>query len=141
MIVASTIRDALRSGTAALAAAALLAGCATPAPTPGAPASRPPVLTVSRLQSQLEQGEAIGVLIGEIDGSGTVYRLTTQQEDDLRASGMPVALLSRIRETYERAIRKHPELATSDAHWMKIDNYWYGGLPAGWPREWIAPGP
>jgi hypothetical protein len=36
--------------------------------------------------------------------------------------------------TYDEAIRRDPSLLTSDAKWIKVGDYWYGGAPAGWPR-------
>jgi len=38
-------------------------------------------------------------------------------------------------------VKAHPELATSNARWTEIDGYWYGGLPYGWPREWVVGAP
>ena len=32
----------------------------------------------------------------------------------------------------------NPDLATSDDGWIKSGDYCYGGLPAGWPREWAV---
>jgi len=83
----------------------------------------------------LEQGAAISTIISEIDSSGTIYRLTPDMRNRLRSDGMPSAILSRMEETYDRAIRRDPSLATSDAKWIKVGDYWYGGAPAGWPRE------
>lgn len=89
----------------------------------------------------VQQGEAVGVILGEIQGSGTVYRLTSQQQQNLRADGMPVGILDEMRNTYERVVRQHPELAASNERWLKIGDYWYGGVPAGWPREWVTGAP
>ena len=122
---------------AILVATVAMAGCATRTKRHADPAYAE-VVTVPHLQDQLERGEAYGVLLSEIERSGTVYRLTTQQRAELRASGMPVSLLGFIQNTYERAIRARPELATSDEHWRKIGDYWYGGPPVGWPRDWLV---
>jgi hypothetical protein len=124
-------------GIAILVAAVVMPGCATRTQTQAAPAARD-VLTVPHLQDELERGEAEGILLAEIERSGTVYRLTTQQRSDLRASGMPASLLGLMQNTYERAVRARPELATSDEHWKKIGDYWYGGPPAGWPPDWLT---
>ena len=116
-----------------------LAACAshTTSRTPQ-PAAAPRAVTVERLQTMVQQGEAVGVILGEIQGSGTVYRLTTQQQQNLRADGMPVAILDEMRNTYDRIVRQHPELAASNERWIKIGDHWYGGVPAGWPREWVT---
>jgi hypothetical protein len=117
----------------------LLAGCAAQTPHAGnKAAAAPKVVTVPRLQTMLEQGEAMSVMLAEIDGSGTVYRLTLEQREGLRADGMPASLLDLMQATYETALRAKPDLATSNERWMKIGDYWYGGLPAGWPREWMT---
>jgi len=120
----------------------LLSGCATQRergnPAPGA---RTQALTVPQLRTMLDEGEAIGVIIGQIEGSGTVYRLTTEQREALRANGMPASLLGLMQSTYDHAIAKHPDLATSNDRWIKIGDYWYGGLPAGWPRDWVVGAP
>ena len=118
----------------------VMAGCAGESARPAAaPASRPAVVTISRLQTMLQGGEAPSVILGEIDRSGTVYRLTTEQRAGLRADGMPVSILSRMEMTYANAVAKHPALATSNEQWIAIGDYWYGGLPAGWPPDWLVP--
>ncbi len=140
MLASSVVRTRLRwSWKAALCAMAalLLAACASTAHHT-ASTGRPQVVTVPQLASQVQRGESIYTLMSEIDGSGTVYRLTPQQRADLRAVGMPATLLGHMQATYDRAVQSHPELATSDDDWIKIGDYWYGGLPAGWPREWLT---
>ena len=122
--------------------ALLIAACASHGarPQPG-PDSRPELVTVPQLQRMGEQGETIGVILSKIDSSGTVYRLTTEQRAALRASGMPAAILSKMEITYQHAITANPALAKSDDRWIKRGDYWYGGLPAGWPREWVVGAP
>lgn len=122
------------------AGAALLGACA-PQRAPGAAAARPQVVTIPQLKEMLAQSSPVGVIYGKVQGSGTVYRLTPYQLADLQENRMPNELLSYIQLTYDHAIRQHPELATSNAHWTEIDGYWYGGLPYGWPREWIVGAP
>ena len=134
MISASSIRCS--TAVVLLAFGVMLGACTTrDARRPSARADRPRPLTVTQLQTMLDQGETIGVIIGKIDSSGTVYRLTPDVRNKLRSEGMPASILSRMEETYDRAVRRDPSLATSDAKWIKVDNYWYGGAPAGWPPE------
>lgn len=133
------VRRSLSLGLCALGAV-LLGGCAS-GPRSATPAVRPQVLTVPQLTTMVQNGEAIGVILGRIDGSGTVYRLSTEQRADLRANGMPAGVLSRMELTYQRAIAKNPDLAKSDKQWIQIGDYWYGGLPAGWPRDWVVGAP
>src|SRR5262245_43801229 len=85
--------------------------------TPTAPAPPPAVVTVPELQNMLLAGEAPSVVLGEIERSGTVYRLTTEQRANLRAAGMPAAILSSMETTYANAIAKQPALATSNERW------------------------
>ena len=126
----------------AVAGLVALAACTSHSTSrPAQPAAAPHVVTVPRLQTMVQQGEAVGVILGEIQGSGTVYRLTSQQEQGLRADGMPVAILDEMRTTYNRAVRAHPELEASNERWIKVGDYWYGGVPAGWPREWVTGAP
>ena len=132
-------------GAALLLAAysALLAACAAhreSAPASAA-AARPTVLTVPELKRMLEQGTTVGVIYGQMQGSGTVYRLSPRQSKDLRAAGMPASLLSFMELTYEHALQQNPALGKSDEKWTEIDGYWYGGLPYGWPREWVVGAP
>lgn len=141
MAARAVVRTRIRRSWAgvALCGAAMLAACATHT---GREAPKPAVVTVPQLENMVQQGQPMGVIYGQIDGSGTVYRLTNAQRADLRSQGMPASLLGYMDATYERAVRASPDLAKSDARWIKIGDYWYGGLPAGWPREWVqgAPG-
>ena len=123
-----------------LLAALLAAACARQAATPRA-AAQPEVLTVPKLTQMAELGTQPSVIIGEIQRTGTVYRLTPQQAQDLKSSGMPPGIMSFIDLMYTNAIEKNPELAKSDAQWHQIDGYWYGGTPFGWPREWVVGAP
>ena len=135
MIPAHSTRCSVAVG-ALVVVAAMLGACATQnAPRPGVAGARPQPVTVTRLQNMVQQGEVVGVMIGEIEASGTVYRLTLEQRSQLRADGMPVAVLGLIEDTYNQAVRRDPSLATSDAKWIKIGDYWYGGAPAGWPPK------
>ena len=134
-------RQSLTS-VAILAACLTLAACASHSGSAQPPATaRPEVLTIPQLQSMLEKGDPVGVILGKIDSSGTVYRLSTQDRAGLRASGMPPAVLSKMEIMYQHAIGTNPEPAKSDERWLKIGPYWYGGLPAGWPREWVVGAP
>ena len=104
---------------------------------PGAP-SGPKLLTVPAIERMVQMGTKQAVILDEMQKSGTVYRLTTQQTHDLRAVGMPTTLISQMELTYQNAVRKNPSLTTSAKYWTQVDNYWYGGLPFGWPRDWVV---
>ena len=126
---------------AILAACLALAACASRSSVQPAATARPEVLTIPELHAMLENGDPVGVILSKIDSSGTVYRLSTQDRAALRASGMPPAVLSKMAIMYQHAIGTNPALAKSDERWLKIGQYWYGGLPAGWPREWVVGAP
>lgn len=131
-----------RAAAALLLGASLTLGCARPdAATAPRATKAPEVLTVPKINRMLEMGESISIILGEIEQSGTVYRLTTRQSQDLRANGCPASLQSYIEMTYTSAIQRNPALAHSDAQWHEIDGYWYGGTPFGWPREWVVGAP
>jgi hypothetical protein len=127
-------------GRPALAAVALvLASCAgVRRPSLSGPAK---VLTVEQLSNMVLEGALPAVMYGEIESSGTVYRLTLEQYADVRADGMPASVISYMKLTYDHAIKQNPELARSDAGWTRIGNYWYGGTPFGWPKEWVVGAP
>ena len=117
-----------------------LAACAmTKAPTTAAKA--PAVLTVPQITAQLEQGTPPDTILSQIQSSGTVYRMDLEQTKALRASGMPASLIAQMQLIYEHAIQTNPALAQSNDKWSQIDGYWYGGLPFGWPREWVVGAP
>ncbi len=134
-----------------LAAVALVAACVLTlvACGGGGPKRRPPtatggsgkLLTVPAIERMVQMGTQPAVILGEMQKSGTVYNLTTQQTKDLRAVGMPPSLISQMQLSYQHAVRKNPELATSGTRWTQVDGYWYGGLPFGWPREWVVGAP
>src|SRR5262245_39275844 len=131
-----------RTAAAGVIAGSLLAlaiGCSS-GPRRATPVSAggPKLLTVPAIERMVQMGTKPAVIVGEMQKSGTVYRLTSQQTRDLRAVGMPPGLITQMEATYQNAVRKNPQLTTSAKYWTQIDNYWYGGLPLGWPRDWVA---
>jgi hypothetical protein len=134
-----TRHGSARASTIALfvtAAVISIAGCS------GGRRVRPPVggpkiLTVPKIERMVQMGTPPAAIQDEIQRSGTVYNLTPQQTRDLRAVGMPPALITQMQLTYQRAVRRNPQLATSGRYWTLVDSYWYGGIPLGWPRDWV----
>jgi len=123
----------------------VLAACAgqkaaAPA-SPATPATPLPALTVPAITTMLEQGQQPAVIIGEIQRTGTVYRMTSQQAEALRASGSPASLVSFMKLTYVHATEQNPALAKSDEQWHRVGDYWYGGTPFGWPAAWVIGAP
>lgn len=126
----------------ALTAGLVATGCGPrkpPRPVTGAPK----LLTVPAIERMVQMGMTTPAIVAEIQKSGTVYNLTEQQIRDLRAVGMSPALIGQMQQTYQNALRKNPNLSRSGQYWAQVDNYWYGGVPVGWPRDWVggtAPG-
>ena len=102
---------------------------------------RPAVLTVPQISDMIGQGTMPNVVMGTIQESGTVYRLMPGQATKLREDGVPASLVSFMQLTYAHAVEQNPALGKSDAKWTRVDGYWYGGSPYGWPREWVVGGP
>ncbi len=139
MSTASARRAALVLGLAVS-----LVACGGPSkrrPTGGAPPTTGKLLTVPAIERMVQNGTQPQVIMGEMQRSGTVYNLTRQQTRDLRAVGMPVSLISQMQLTYRNALKKNPSLANSGKYWTQVDGYWYGGLPLGWPRDWVTGAP
>ena len=134
-----------------LASAVLAAACAStskPATTAAAPAAAPAtapakteVLTVQQIQNMIEQGNSFQDIIGEIQESGTVYKLSDAQQQKLRGSGFTATLLSFMELTYNHAVEVNPALKKSNDQWHQVDGYWYGGRPFGWPEAWVTGAP
>jgi hypothetical protein len=122
-------------------AALSIAGCSSGGSRLRTPVGGPKILTVPKIERMMQMGTAPSVIQGEIQSSGTVYNLTPQQTRDLRAVGMPPSLINQMQLTYQRAVRRNPQLATSGRYWTQVDSYWYGGIPLGWPRDWVYGAP
>jgi hypothetical protein len=136
----------------AIASAMLAAGCAStsnPAAKSAAPAAAPAatapakteVLTVQQIQNMIEQGQSFQDILGEIQESGTVYKLSDAQRQKLRGSGFTATLLSFMQLTYNHAVEVNPALKKSNDQWHQVDGYWYGGRPFGWPEAWVTGAP
>ena len=132
----------------ALASAVLATACASTSKptTAAAPAAavapaKTEVLTVQQVQAMVNQGMSFTDIMGEIQQSGTVYRLTDDQSQKLRGSAFSATLLSFMKLTYTHAIEANPALKSSNAQWHQIDGYWYGGRPFGWPEAWVVGAP
>lgn len=99
------------------------------------------IVTVPTIVQWAQNGTTPTDIYGEIERSGTVYRLTPDQSTSMSEMGVPNALLSRLQLVYENAIAKNPKLATDDSQWRKLGDFWYGGTPVGWPRDWVVGAP
>jgi hypothetical protein len=99
------------------------------------------IVTVPTIVQWAQNGTNPQDMYGEIERSGTVYRLTPDQSTSMSELGVPNALLSRLQLVYQNAVSKNPKLATDDSQWRKIGDFWYGGTPVGWPRDWVVGAP
>jgi hypothetical protein len=125
----------------AIASAVLAAACAsTSKPGTTAPA-KTEVLTVQQILTMTEQGRSFEEIMGEIQETGTVYKLTDDQQQRLRGSSLSATLLSFMQLTYVHAVEANPALKKSSDQWHQIDGYWYGGRPFGWPEAWVVGAP
>ena len=125
----------------AAAAMAFASACSsTSSPKATAPA-KTEVLTVQQVQTMVNQGLSFTDIMGEIQQSGTVYKLTDDQSQRLRGSGFTATLLSFMELTYTHAIEANPALKKSNDQWHQVDGYWYGGRPFGWPEAWVVGAP
>ncbi|MCW5889181.1 MAG: hypothetical protein KIT14_01375 [bacterium] len=128
----------LRRVTLVAVALCVLAACAPRRRELAQPAG---IITVPTIVQWALAGTNPSDIYGEIERSGTVYRLTPAQSTSMSEAGVPNALLSRLQLVYENALAKNPSLATDDSKWRKIGDYWYGGTPVGWPRDWVMGAP
>src|SRR5689334_6496258 len=81
------------------AAAMAFASACTSSPKATVPA-KTEVLTVQQVQNMVDQGLSFTDIMGEIQQSGTVYRLTDDQSQHLRGSAFSATLLSFMELTY-----------------------------------------
>jgi hypothetical protein len=134
-------RSTRRAATAIMLALALLIpGCGGPRQVRPAPGGAK-LLTVPAIERMVQMGTPTSKILAEMERSGTVYNLTAQQVRDLQAVGTPPSLISRMQLTYQYAVRRNPRLASTGRYWAQVDNYWYGGLPLGWPSDWVVGAP
>lgn len=121
--------------------AVMLVAIAACAPRRRELAQPPGIVTVPTIVQWAQNGTNPQDMYAEIERSGTVYRLTADQSTSMSEMGVPNALLSRLQLVYQNAIAKNPKLATDDSQWRRIGDFWYGGTPVGWPRDWVVGAP
>jgi hypothetical protein len=139
MPTAATRRAVLFIAAGCIVSLAACAPSPTRRPAPGPAGSK--LLTVPAIERMVQMGTPPQTILSEMQRSGTVYNLTTQQMRDLRAVGMPASIINQMQSTYRYALQKNPDLARNGRYWTQIDGYWYGGLPFGWSRDWVVGAP
>ncbi len=120
-----------RLGRVVVAATLVLGGCASLG------GGRPQPVTAGQVVAMSRAGEPVATIVERMRASGTVYRLSASQLASLHDQGVPDAVLDFMQGTYLTAVRQHQELEDWD-QWTGVDGYWYGGLPYGWPDDWIG---
>jgi hypothetical protein len=115
----------------ATVAALALSGCATLG------IGRPRPVTVAQVVAMSRAGEPADAIVAKMRDSGTVYRLSASQLAELRDRGVPDAVIDYMQGTYLAAVQRRQELQDWDS-WTGVDGYWYGGLPYGWPDDWLG---
>ncbi len=104
----------------ALVVAALVVCCSS---VFGPPAK---LVTVSQILQMSQEGVPPRQIIGRIQGSGSVYRLSEPQRRGLERRGVAPIVVDYMSRTYENAVSKDPERKSWE-HWTQYDSYWYGG--------------
>ncbi len=109
----------------------LLAGCTTLG------FGRPAPVTVDQVLAMSRAGQPAPEIVSKMRESGTVYRLTAGQLSKLHDEGVPDPVIDYMQETYLASVRQRQALDDWD-DWTAVDGYWYGGLPYGWPGDWVG---
>ncbi len=106
---------------------ASMAGCATLREVPR-PVRVPEIVELSK------GGMPADEIIAKMRASGTVYRMTASQLADLQQQGVAGAVVDYMQQTYIDAVKRDAAYGEW-RHWSRYHDYWYGGVPYGWPYE------
>jgi hypothetical protein len=130
-IVNPTAGNLVKSaGLGAVIAVLLCCGCAslrTPRPEP---------ITVPQIVEMCKAGVPADDIIQKLKASGTVYRLQASQLAELKADGVPDAVINYMQQTYLDAAARDAAFQEW-SHRNRFDNDGYGGMPYGWPHDRI----
>jgi hypothetical protein len=96
----------------------------------------PDRVSVAEIVDMSRAGVPSTEIIGEMQRSGTVYRLTAAQLADLRQQGVSDDVIDYMQKTYLQAVAVDSAFAADDPWTMEDDGFLYGGYPYGW-----GPGP
>jgi len=91
-------------------------------------------VSVTEIVTLSQAGVDPEIIVKKIEWGGTVYNLTGEQYDAIRAAGVTPRVIHHMHGTYEQAVEKYPNLADDRylACWhLGADGYWYGGGPWG----------
>lgn len=102
----------------------------------GASERTPPPVIVPEVIQMSKAKVPADAIIEKMRESGMAYRLTASQIADLHEQGVPDPVLDYMQQTYLNAERYDQALVDWN-RWSWADgDFWYGGWPYGWPREW-----
>ena len=96
----------------------------------------PDPVTVAQILDMSKAGTPTDQIISKIKASGTVYRLKASQLAELQTKGVPAVVIDYMQQTYVDAVKRDAEYENW-RHWTMCDDYWYGGVPFGWPYETV----
>ncbi len=97
---------------------------------------RPDPIPVPQIVEMCKAGVPADEIVKKLKASRTVYRLQASQLAELKAEGVPDAVINYMQQTYLDA-------AARDAAYQewsrrnRFGNEWYGGAPYGWPNDRI----
>jgi hypothetical protein len=96
----------------------------------------PSPVTVAQILDMSAIGFPADEIISRIKASGTVYRLKASQLTELAEKGVPAAVIDYMQQTYIDAVKRDAAYEGWN-YWTMSDDYWYGGVPFGWPYDTI----
>lgn len=87
-------------------------------------------LTVAEVSAMNQNGMSEVEIIEQIQTSGTIYRLSSRQAEQLLEEGeLPGPVVAAMDQTFADAVANDPTLADWDRYWFRDDGYWYGVCP------------
>lgn len=93
----------------------------------------PERVSVAEVVDMSRAGVPSSEIIGEMERSGTVYRLSASQLADLRQQGVADDTIDYMQQSYLEAVAADAAFADDGPWTMENDGFWYGGVPYGWP--------
>jgi len=97
---------------------------------------RPDPITVPQIVEMSKAGVPADEIVKKLKASRTVYRLQASQLADLKADGVPDAVINYMQQTYLDAAA-HDAAFREWSNRNRFDNDGYNGAPYGWPNDRI----
>ena len=96
--------------------------------------ARPQPVTVPEVVEMSKTGTPAADIITKMRASGMVYRLKASQLADLKQQGVAPEVIDHMQQTYLNAVKRDASYEDWQ-HWSRYNDYWYGGVPYGWPHD------